>query len=124
MPCACWCRLKTREALKICRRFGEGVDGVFIGPADLSARDMGLAVIRSILRCRRPLKAPSSQIREAGKAPGILMATEQLAKRYLELGCCFTAGVDTTLPFAAQKRWQHGLPTQSPPQLINNKSVY
>ena len=26
------------------------------------------------------------QIRQAGKAPGILMANEQLAKRYLELG--------------------------------------
>ncbi len=38
------------------------------------------------------------QIREAGKAPGILMANEQLAKRYLELGALFVAvGVDTTL---------------------------
>ena len=38
------------------------------------------------------------QIREAGKAPGILIANEQLAKRYLELGALFVAvGVDTTL---------------------------
>ncbi|WP_408358853.1 aldolase/citrate lyase family protein, partial [Klebsiella pneumoniae] len=38
------------------------------------------------------------QIRQAGKAPGILMANEQLAKRYLKLGALFVAvGVDTTL---------------------------
>ncbi len=38
------------------------------------------------------------QIRAAGKAPGILIATEQLAKRDLDLGARLVAGgVDTTL---------------------------
>lgn len=65
------------------------------------------------------------QIRQAGKAPGILMANEQLAKRYLELGALFVAvGVDTTPPPAAQKRWRPGLPTTQPPQPITiNPSI-
>ena len=77
-------QIETREAMKNLPQIldVDGVDGVFIGPADLSA-DMGYAGV---------------QIREAGKAPGILIANEQLAKRYLELGALFVAvGVDTTL---------------------------
>jgi 4-hydroxy-2-oxoheptanedioate aldolase len=47
---------------------------------------------------------------QAGKAPGILMANEQLAKRYLELGALFVAvGVDTTLLARGAKRWRHAL---------------
>ncbi len=44
------------------------------------------------------------------KAPGILIANEQLAKRYLELGALFVA-VALTPPCspAPPKRWQHGL---------------
>lgn len=58
-------------------------------------------------------------IREAGKAPGILMANEQLAKRYLELGALFVAvGVDTTLLARGAEALAARLPTQSPPQLI------
>lgn len=75
----------------------EGVDGVFIGPADLSA-DMGYMgnpnheeVVKTIETCIKKIKA-------AGKAPGILMANEQMAKHYISLGALFVAvGVDTTL---------------------------
>jgi 4-hydroxy-2-oxoheptanedioate aldolase len=74
-----------------------GVDGVFIGPADLSA-SMGhlgnmthpdvLATIEQLI----------GHIRAAGKAPGILMGDEDLVKRYLELGCMFIAvSADTLL---------------------------
>jgi len=75
----------------------EGVDGVFIGPADLSA-DMGYkgnpshpAVQSTIDRC-------IDKILAANKAPGILMANETLAQHYLQQGALFVAvGVDATL---------------------------
>lgn len=81
----------------------EGVDGVFIGPADLSA-DMGYMgnpnheqVVKTIEECVKKIK-------NAGKAPGILMANEQMAKHYIELGALFVAvGVDTTLLSTAAK---------------------
>ena len=75
----------------------EGVDGVFIGPADLSA-SMGyvgqlthpkvLAAIEDAIAC----------INRAGKAAGILTTDEALAKHHLELGALFVAvGLDTGL---------------------------
>lgn len=75
----------------------DGVDGVFIGPADLSASlgypgDPGhpevLAAIDAALR----------QTVAAGRAAGILATDEALARQYLALGCSFVAvGVDTSL---------------------------
>ena len=39
-----------------------------------------------------------ARIRRAGKAPGILTPNEALARKYLELGCTFTAvGLDTSV---------------------------
>ena len=75
----------------------DGVDGVFIGPADLSAAmghrgnpghpDVQAAIEEAIVR-----------ITQAGKAAGILSADEKLARRYIELGAAFVAvGVDTTV---------------------------
>ncbi|MDQ7983760.1 4-hydroxy-2-oxoheptanedioate aldolase [Pseudomonas sp. G34] len=75
----------------------DGVDGVFIGPADLSAAmghrgnpghpDVQAAIEDAILR-----------ISKAGKAAGILSADQKLARRYMELGAKFVAvGVDTTV---------------------------
>jgi 4-hydroxy-2-oxoheptanedioate aldolase len=74
-----------------------GVDGVFIGPADLSASMGHLGnmthpeVLSTIERC-------IGEIRAANKAAGILMGDEKLVQRYLELGCTFIAvGADTLL---------------------------
>ena len=74
-----------------------GVDGVFIGPADLSASMGHLGnmthpeVLATIERC-------IGEVRAANKAAGILMGDEKLVKRYLELGCTFIAvGADTLL---------------------------
>ena len=75
----------------------DGVDGVFIGPADLSAAmghrgnpghpDVVAAIEDAIVRIRR-----------AGKAAGILSADQRLARRSIELGANFVAvGVDTTV---------------------------
>ena len=75
----------------------EGVDGVFIGPADLSA-DMGLAGQPTHPTVQAAIEQAIAQIKAAGKPPGILMAQPEMAQRYLELGALFVAvGVDTTL---------------------------
>ena len=92
-------QIETREALNNLPQIldVEGVDGVFIGPADLSA-DMGFSGNPQHPEVQAAIERAIGQIRAAGKAPGILMASEPLAKRYLELGALFVAvGVDTTL---------------------------
>ena len=74
-----------------------GVDGVFIGPADLSASmgHLGNMTHPDVLSAIERL---IGEIRGAGKAPGILTTDEKLVKRYLELGCKFIAvGADTIL---------------------------
>lgn len=92
-------QIETREAVKNLEAIlqVEGVDGVFIGPADLSA-DMGFAGNPQHLEVQRTIDDAIARIRAAGKAPGILMANKALAQRYLEAGALFVAvGVDTTL---------------------------
>ena len=117
-------QIETREAMKNLPQIldVEGVDGVFIGPADLSA-DMGYAGNPQHPEVQVAIEQAIVQIREAGKAPGILIANEQLAKRYLELGALFVAvGVATTLLARPPKRWQHGLarrPRPLSPACIN-----
>lgn len=75
----------------------DGVDGVFIGPADLSA-SMGLLGQTAHPQVRERIGAGISAILEAGKAPGILCTDETLAHTYVEVGAQFIAiGVDTTL---------------------------
>jgi len=68
----------------------DGVDGVFIGPADLSA---GLGHLGNIPHpdVQKAIDAAIGRIRKAGKAPGILTPVEADARRYLEQGCLFVA---------------------------------
>jgi 4-hydroxy-2-oxoheptanedioate aldolase len=74
-----------------------GVDGVFIGPADLSA-SMGHLGNMTHPDVLATIERLIGEIRAAGKAPGILMSDEKLVQRYLELGCKFIAvGADTIL---------------------------
>lgn len=75
----------------------EGVDGVFIGPADLSA-SMGHRGNPGHPEVQAAIEDAISRIQKAGKAAGILSADQTLARRYLELGARFVAvGVDTTV---------------------------
>jgi len=89
-------QLETRDALAHVEAIAaiDGVDGIFIGPADLHA-SMGytgevanpdvLPLIEDALR----------RIRRSGKAPGILVGDAQLAQRWIDAGSLFTAvGVD------------------------------
>ena len=75
----------------------DGVDGVFIGPSDLSA-SMGLIGQPAHADVRARIDDAITRILRAGKAPGILCTDETLARNYLAQGVCFAAvGVETTL---------------------------
>jgi 4-hydroxy-2-oxoheptanedioate aldolase len=75
----------------------EGVDGVFIGPSDLSA-SMGHIGNPAHPDVQAVIEASLAKIVAAGKAPGILIADKTLAKRYIEQGALFVGvGTDTGL---------------------------
>ena len=68
----------------------EGVDGVFIGPADLHA-SLGFLGETANAAVLPKIEGAIARIREGRKAAGILTADEKLARRYLELGAIFVA---------------------------------
>lgn len=75
----------------------DGVDGVFIGPADLSA-DMGFPGQPEAPEVQSVIKNAIVRIAAAGKAPGILTFSMEAAKTYLDLGATFVAvGIDTVV---------------------------
>lgn len=74
-----------------------GVDGVFFGPADLSA-SMGLLGQPAHPEVQRAILESIAMVSRAGKAAGVLATDAVLARQYLEAGALFVAvGVDTTL---------------------------
>jgi 4-hydroxy-2-oxoheptanedioate aldolase len=74
-----------------------GVDGVFIGPADLSA-SMGYVGNSGHPVVQAAIEDAIARILKAGKAPGILTPDEKLAQHYIDLGAVFVAvGLDTNL---------------------------
>ncbi len=68
----------------------EGVDGVFIGPADLSAA-LGHAGNPGHPEVQAAIEDAFVRIAKAGKASGILTSNNEWAARYLKLGCTFVA---------------------------------
>lgn len=75
----------------------DGVDGVFIGPSDLSA-SMGHLGNPGHPEVRRAIEAAIARILAAGKAPGILAVDEAFARHCIDLGARFVAvGVEATL---------------------------
>lgn len=92
-------QIETRLALQNLEAIAgvDGVDGIFVGPGDLSA-DMGylgqpghpdvVAAIDDAIR----------RIRACGTAPGVLTGDEALARHFIEQGCLFTAvGADMSI---------------------------
>lgn len=72
-----------------------GVDGVFIGPADLSA-SLGHVGDPNHPEVQVAIEDAIARILKAGKAPGILTSDEAQARHYLALGAVFVAvGLDT-----------------------------
>ena len=75
----------------------DGVDGVFIGPADLAA---GLGHLGEIghPEVQSTIKDAIARIKAAGKPAGILATDEPSSRRYMEWGTTFTAvGVDAMI---------------------------
>lgn len=74
-----------------------GVDGVFIGPADLSA-SLGHVGQATHPEVQAAIDSAIRRIVKSGKAAGILTSDETLARHYLALGATFVAvGLDTQL---------------------------
>lgn len=66
----------------------EGVDGVFVGPADLAA-DMGFLGRPGAAEVQAAVEDALKRIQGHGKAAGILTADQSLARRYVDLGATF-----------------------------------
>lgn len=93
------CQVETAEALSQLKDIlaVEGVNGVFIGPADLAA-SMGHLGNPGHPDVQAAIDNAIVEIRRAGKAPGILQGDVASAKHYLSLGAQFVAvGVDAVL---------------------------
>lgn len=92
-------QIETRLALRNLEAIAgvDGVDGIFIGPGDLSA-DMGY-----LGQLRHPdvvaaIDDAIRRIRACGNAPGVLTGDEALARHFIEQGCLFTAvGADISI---------------------------
>lgn len=101
----------------------EGVDGVFFGPADLSA-SMGYRGQASHPEVQRAILEGIATVRAAGKAAGILMADRQLAQTYLDAGALFVAvGVDTTLLVRAATELARSFGTRSKQPPVDSDSA-
>src|ERR1043166_8561415 len=84
-------QVETRMALSNLEAIAatEGVDGVFVGPADLSA-DLGFVGQPGHRENWKTIEDAVRRIRKAGKAPGILVG-EADGQRALDMGCLFVA---------------------------------
>jgi 4-hydroxy-2-oxoheptanedioate aldolase len=85
-------QLETQDALRHVEAIAQidGIDGIFIGPADLHA-SMGYPGEVANANVLPLIDDALRRIRRAGKAPGILVGDEPLAKRCIEAGSLFTA---------------------------------
>jgi 4-hydroxy-2-oxoheptanedioate aldolase len=89
------------------------VDGVFIGPADLSA-SLGHVGDPNHPDVQAAIEDAIARILKAGKAPGILTSDEAQARHYLALGAVFVAvGLDTGIlvrqTSALAAKFKHGV---------------
>jgi 4-hydroxy-2-oxoheptanedioate aldolase len=92
-------QVETRTALDSLEAIAavEGVDGIFIGPADLHA-SLGYVGQTSHPDVKALIDNAILRIRASGKAAGVLTSVEADARHWLELGCQFVAvGVDATI---------------------------
>ncbi len=75
----------------------EGIDGIFIGPADLAA-DMGHIGDTQHAEVQTAILEAGARIKRAGKAPGFLSLREDETRKVLAAGFVFVAvGTDVSL---------------------------
>lgn len=102
----------------------EGVDGVFIGPADLSA-SMGHVGNPGHPEVQAAIDGAIARILKAGKAPGILTTDTTLAKHYIGLGVRFIAvGLDTSLLLRASDALLAQFKATGKPTTANTDKTY
>ena len=92
-------QVETRQAVAEIEAIAaiDGIDGIFIGPSDLSA-DMGFLGQPSHPDVKSTIEDAVARILECGKAAGILTGNEDEAKHWLKRGCTFVAvGSDLAL---------------------------
>ncbi|MCR9126192.1 MAG: HpcH/HpaI aldolase/citrate lyase family protein [Rhodobacteraceae bacterium] len=90
----------------------EGVDGVFIGPADLAA-DMGFGGASEAPEVQATIADAIARIGAAGKASGILGTNDTATQGYRDMGAQFLAvGMDVLILVRAARdlaaRWKQG----------------
>ena len=117
-------QVETREALAEIEAIAEidGIDGIFIGPADLSA-SLGHPGQQRHPEVDAAIDDAIRRIRACGKAPGILMVDETRARECLALGAQFVAvaldllllrnGLDSTAARFCPRTAGAGAPVQS-----------
>jgi 4-hydroxy-2-oxoheptanedioate aldolase len=85
-------QIETRKGLENLERIAavDGVDGIFIGPADLSA---GLGHVGNIghPEAQKAIDDAIARVKKTGKAPGMITMDEAAARRYIDAGCLFVA---------------------------------
>ncbi|MDO8772887.1 MAG: aldolase/citrate lyase family protein [Burkholderiaceae bacterium] len=102
----------------------EGVDGVFIGPADLSA-SMGHVGNPGHPEVQAAIADAIARILTAGKAPGILTTDVALARHYIGLGVRFIAvGLDTSLLLRATDALLGQFKTPATPPATSTDPTY
>lgn len=92
-------QVETRQALAEIDAIAavDGVDGVFIGPSDLSA-SFGQIGNPAHPEVQAAIQDAGKRIRAAGKFAGVLTGNEDEARRYIEWGYTFVAvGTDVVL---------------------------
>lgn len=88
----------------------EGVDGVFVGPADLAA-SLGHRNNPGHPDVQAAIDGALRRIIGSGKAAGILSSDPAQAKRYFDMGCTFVAaGVDARLLAVATRNLRAQFP--------------
>ena len=98
-------QVETAEALGEIEAIAavDGVDGIFVGPADLAA-SMGHPGAAGHPEVVAAIEDAIARIGRAGKPAGILTPDREFARRCLELGAVFVAvGVDTALLAAGER---------------------
>ncbi|WP_197709633.1 4-hydroxy-2-oxoheptanedioate aldolase [Sphingopyxis lindanitolerans] len=101
-----------------------GVDGVFLGPSDLAAA-LGHLGNPGHTEVQDAIEAGIATITAAGKAAGILIADEALARRYLELGAAFVAvGTDVTILARGAESLARSFKNPTVPETPREKGVY
>ena len=105
-------QVETREALGQLEAIAavDGVDGIFIGPSDLSAA-MGLLGGNRSPEMQTVFADASARAARAGKPIGILAPVEEDARRFLDMGYNYVAlGSDAGLLRAAAEQLRRRFP--------------